>query len=107
MYSRPAVPALVSFALASILLPAILNADPIQLVAADAHGVTLRLTVPAWRLDTPADPLAVADQRRLLVAAGFSVADLPGRPQLPYASTLVALPPGATAAAHVIASTGA
>jgi hypothetical protein len=82
-------------ALASLATAA--SAQPLQVVSADAGGVTLRLSLPAYRLSAPS-----AGGRTELSVPGFQVTGLPGRPNLPYAQTLVALPPGAGATARVL-----
>ena len=96
---RPRPPILKAAALLALLLlpAAAARAQVLRVVAADDHGVTLRLGLPAYRLTEPSP-----DGRVELVVPGFSVTSLPGRPLLPYAQTLVALPPGATAVARVV-----
>jgi len=90
-------PFLVSIALLTLVagpLPA--AADPIRLVAADDRGVTLRLDLARF------DYRPASNGRFELVAAGCQVMDVPGRPRVPYAGVLLALPPGAQARASVI-----
>ena len=72
-------------------------ADPVRVVAADDRGVTLELTVPAYRLGPPRE-----DGRSELIVPGLHSRDIPGRPLVPVANVLVALPPGASARASVI-----
>jgi hypothetical protein len=72
-----------------LLAPAAL-ASPVRAVVADDRGVTLELTLAGWELGAPR-----ADGRSLLTAAGLTAHALPGRPVLPSATALVALPPGA------------
>src|SRR3990172_2355867 len=88
------LPALVLLILGGLSAPA--WADPIELVAADDRGVTLRFTLPAWSLE-PGEGGSFD-----LAAPGLQVLDVPGRPLLPFAGTLIALPPGSQAAAHLI-----
>ena len=71
----------------------------VRLVSADANGVTLRLDLEGWSVSAPG-----ADGRSLVLAPGLRMLDQPGRPQLPCANALIALPPGARASAAVIAS---
>jgi hypothetical protein len=79
------------------------RADPIELVSSDAQGVTLRLTVSGETLAPESDPrAAVQTGRQVLTARGLAIAHVAGRPMLPYASTLVGLPPGATARVRVL-----
>jgi hypothetical protein len=73
-------------------------AAPLQLVAADDRGVTIRLDVPEPALVPSATPGRFRVECRGLDAHGE-----PGRPALPFASTFVALPAGAIARARVIA----
>ena len=74
------------------------QADPVRLVAADARGVTLELALPTWSLTPPNQ-----DGRSKLSAAGLTAQGIPGRPVLPSATTLIALPPGAGAAVGAVA----
>ena len=93
------VPVLLKAVIAlALLLPAgVAGAQSLRLVSADAGGVSLRLSLPDYRLSAPRP-----DGRVELGVAGFSVTNLPGRPLLPYAQTLLALPPGATVVARVV-----
>jgi hypothetical protein len=65
-------------------------ADPVRVVASDDRGVTLEMTLPDYALGKAGE-----DGRSRLTAAGLNAHTLPGRPVLPAASVLVALPPGA------------
>src|SRR6267378_4072512 len=73
----------------------------IRLVSSDASGVTLRLDLDPWAASAPDE-----SGRRLIAIRGLHVMESPGRPQLPYASTLIALPPGARVSAS-LATAGA
>src|SRR5436309_6380849 len=64
------------------------HAAGIRLVSSDDHGVTLRLDVPDPTL-APAGP-----DGRSRILSDLGLGSSPGRPQLPYAATLIALPPG-------------
>ncbi len=75
------------------------RADSLELVSSDAHGVTLRLEAPA-----PEFSNADGDGRSSVTISGLEPAGEPGRPSLPLAATLVALPPGAGAVARVVDS---
>ena len=79
------------------VLPGVSRADSLELVSSDANGVT-------FRLDAPAPEFSIADStgRSTVSIQGLEPAGAPGRPSLPLAATLVALPPGAGAAARVI-----
>jgi len=96
---RPLPPLLkAAAALALSLLPAAAaHAQSLRVVATDEHGVTLRLSLPGYRLSAP-----LPDGRVELIVPGYAVTSLPGRPHLPYAQTLVALPPGAGALPRVV-----
>jgi Peptidase family C25/Propeptide_C25 len=79
------------------------RADAIEMVSSDEHGVTLRLTVSGERVAPESDPRAAYQSgRSRITARGLGITDVPGRPLLPYASTLVALPPGADARVRVL-----
>lgn len=67
-----------------------LGAQAVRLIAADDRGVTLELRLNDYAVG-PAGP----DGRSRLTASGLNVQALPGRPLLPSATALVALPPGA------------
>ncbi len=85
-------------AFALLLLPGgAVRAQSLRVVAVDERGVTLQLSLPGYRLSAP-----LADGRVELSVPGYAVTSLPGRPHLPYAQTLVALPPGAGALARVV-----
>src|SRR6185369_17422302 len=95
MSKRLSVLGLIPFA--CLALPTPLHAAvAARIVASDDRGLTVRLEVPAWRL-APADEAGF--QR--MVVPGFDATDVPGRPGMPYASLLIALPPGARATARV------
>src|SRR5687767_5605255 len=79
------------------ILPA--SAAPVRLIASDPAGVTLELTVGDWRLE-PMNGNPAYAVRALLVAPGLGSHGLPGRPAIPGAGTLIALPPGARATAR-------
>lgn len=85
-------------ALVLLLLPApAALAQSLRVVAADERGVTLRLSLPGYQLSAP-----LLDGRVELNVPGYALTSLPGRPHLPYAQTLVALPPGAGALVRVV-----
>ena len=73
-----------------LVLARTVHADAVRLVAADDRGVTLELTLPHYTVGP-----AGMDGRSRLTAPGLTANTLPGRPVLPAATTLVALPPGA------------
>ncbi|HTM57725.1 MAG TPA: C25 family cysteine peptidase [Candidatus Udaeobacter sp.] len=72
----------------------------VRLISVDPSGVTLRLDLDSWSVSPPD-----ADGRSFILAPGLRMLDQPGRPQLPCATALIAVPPGARASAAVIAST--
>jgi len=79
------------------------HAAPIRLVASDARGVTLQITVGAWTLTAPGpDGRASVSQLDGAHALGE-----PGRPTLPAFATTLAIPPDARPSARVLASEGA
>src|SRR5215468_2185915 len=95
MLSR--VPALGFLALATFALPHASRADvTARVLSSDARGVTLQVDVPAPRLQPSGDGAT-----QMLVVPGLASTDVPGRPGMPFYSTLVALPPGARASARV------
>ncbi len=73
-------------------------AGPVRVIQSDERGVTLQFDVPEMSLTLQ------RDGRSVLHAASLDVTNQPGRPALPYASALIALPPGARAVPRVIAS---
>jgi len=77
--------------------PAAAASRTIRVIASDATGITLRLD---------AGDISVApshtEGRSRIVAANLERTDQPGRPSLPIASTLIALPPGARARLTVL-----
>src|SRR5262245_27244455 len=91
IHHQPLRAAALALLWACALAPAV-RADAVRLVAADDRGGTLELAVPADAL-SPANE----DGRSSLTAGGLTSHGLPGRPILPSATTLVALPPGARA----------
>lgn len=98
-YSRLIVLVLLSVALAGPLPAA---AAPVRVLASDAKGVTLQLTVGAWSLSAP-------DRDGRVEVTGLRDAHAlaePGRPMLPAWSTTLALPPGAEPTARVLESSG-
>ena len=72
----------------------------VRLITSDANGVVLRLDLDRWEVAA-----AGSDGRSLVTAHGLRVLDSPGRPQLPYASALIAVPPGARVSAAVLSRT--
>src|SRR6516225_6231343 len=84
-----------ALALLAVLNAAPAPADAIRVVAADDRGITLALDLPAFRLTT------APDGRSFIEAGGLPLLDEPGRPRVPYASALIAVPPGASVTATV------
>jgi len=80
-----------------LLAPAAAEAQSLRLVAADDRGVTLQLNLAGYELSSP-----LPDGRVELRVPGFYATGIPGRPLLPFAQVLVALPPGAGAMARVL-----
>ena len=72
-------------------------AQSVRVLASEANGVTLQLSLPPFSIvaqEGGRSELRVQD-----LTAAF---DVPGRPGLPYATALIAVPPGAKARAHVV-----
>ena len=90
---------IVLIALAASPAPEAGAAAPIRLLSADDRGLTLEVEVAGERV-TPSD----APGRQVFHVPGFAVAATPGRPEVPYATTLIALPPGARTIVRVIES---
>ncbi len=93
--------ALVLLAAASTL-PRAAAAAPVRVLASDAKGVTLQLTVGAWSLSAP-------DRDGRVEVTGLRDAHAlaePGRPMLPAWSTTLALPPGSEPTVRVLESVG-
>jgi hypothetical protein len=77
-------------------------AAPVRVVASDARGVTLQVTVGAWSLSAPG-----RDGRVTVTGLPESHSmSLPGRPLLPAWSAMLALPPDARPTARVLATSG-
>lgn len=93
-----AVPAAAPLALAAAfaLAPAA-HAQGLELVSTDERGVTVRFELGDWHLDPPG-----RDGRSRLVARGLDVTADPGRGQVAFARTFIAVPPGARATARVV-----
>ena len=96
-----------SLRLARALLPAVLgllslprtgSAEPVRLVSQDDRGVTLQLVTPRFAL-LPRDGGRVE-----LVCRDMATTADSGRALLPFASVLVAVPPGASARVRVLAA---
>ncbi|HET7226225.1 MAG TPA: C25 family cysteine peptidase [Candidatus Eisenbacteria bacterium] len=68
-------------------------------MSADERGVTLRLDLPAFALGAPG-----ADGRATLELTGWKVYADPGRPLLPFAQAILAIPQGASARATLVSS---
>ena len=73
------------------------GADPVQLVTADDRGVTLKLVVEPYVLGPSGE-----DGRREILIPQLYLLDAPGRPKLPYATAVIAVPLGAGITATVI-----
>lgn len=84
-------------ALLPVLVAAPAAADPVRVVSSDARGVTLRIELPEPRPARPAP-----DGRVRIVVPGFDLTAEQGRPRLPFATALVALPPGARPTVEVL-----
>ena len=84
------------------LLVATAHADPVRLVASDARGVTIQVTVGAWTLTAPG-----ADGRvRVNRLDGAHALGEPGRPTLPAFATTLAIPADARPTVRVIGTEG-
>lgn len=92
---------LAAFTLAMLLLPRPSLAQTIELVESDERGATLRLLVPAYELK-PAE----TDGRFDVAVPGMRLLDQPGRPRLPYASALLAVPAGVRVSGRIIEQSG-
>ena len=79
------------------------HAAPVRLIASDARGVTLQVTVGAWTLTAPAPDGRV----RVNPLDGAHTLGEPGRPVLPAFAATLAIPPDARPSARVLTSDGA
>src|SRR5262245_59627540 len=70
-----------------------------RVIASDATGVTLEFTTGAWTLD-PAELAGFVVPN----ADGLTRFAVPGRPRLPFASAMVAVPLGARASVRVLST---
>lgn len=84
----------------AVLAPASAHANGVRVLATDARGVTLELTVGAWSLSAPDGAGRVTVEG---LAGAYALAE-PGRPMLPAWAATLALPPGSRPSARVIAS---
>lgn len=97
----PAVAALFAAALL-YLTPEMAHAGPVRVVATDARGITLKISLGAWTLSAPGRDGRVhveglPDSHELA---------LPGRPMLPAWSATLALPSDARPTVRVLANEG-
>src|SRR5689334_7721554 len=97
MPTAPRVSRLWPLLASAMMLAAAAHADAIRVIASDDRGVTLRFDLTSYELRAPGH-----DGRSEVMARGLQMLDTPGRPQLPMASALLALPPGARATAVVV-----
>src|SRR5205823_5020763 len=89
-------------ALASLATPGSAGAAPVRVLASDARGVTLQVSVGAWSLSAPAP-----DGRVTVTGLPESHSmSIPGRPLLPAYSAMLALPPDARPSARVLSQSG-
>jgi hypothetical protein len=77
--------------------PARAGSDAIRVIASDASGVTLRLETGPVTVATGRTP-----GRSAVISSLLQRTSQPGRPALPIATTLIALPPGAHARVTVL-----
>jgi hypothetical protein len=77
------------------------SAAPVRIIASDARGVTLQVDVGAFAVSAPD-----RDGASRLQAPGLEEMAITGRPALPAAGALLAIPPGARAVARVIGEDG-
>ena len=73
------------------------GADPVRVVASDDRGITLQILVPE-----AAPPEPAPDGRTRLHVPGFDLTSATGRPRVPFATALIALPPGARPSVQVL-----
>src|SRR5262245_51229143 len=90
---------LLTTAIALLLAAGAARASEVRVIASDASGVTLRVTTGAWTLDPRGD-----EGRVVPTCDGMSRTTDTGRPRLPYAAALLAMPPGARATVRLISS---
>ncbi|HYM80981.1 MAG TPA: C25 family cysteine peptidase [Candidatus Limnocylindria bacterium] len=88
---------LASFLTFALTLAPDAGANPVQVVVTDDRSVVLRLTIPEYDVQPSA-----AEGRVEVRAPGLRLLDRPGRPRLPFASALLAVPPGATVTARIV-----
>ena len=77
------------------------RAAGVELISSDDRGLTLRLELPGFTIRPPGK-----DGSSRLNAPGLDVSALPGRPELPFAAALIALPPEAGVRARVVSIEG-
>ncbi len=77
------------------------HASAARLIAADDGGVTLRLDIAPYVVRPGGE-----DGRAEILVPGLTLLDTPGRPRLPFATALIAIPPGAQALASIVDGAG-
>ena len=97
---RALLPALLT--LGALSNPPAAAAAALRVVASDARGVTLQVTVGAWTLSAPGHDGRV----HVTGLSGAHELAEPGRPMLPAWSATLALPPDARPSARVLESAG-
>jgi len=90
---------LLTTAITLLLAVGAARASEVRVIASDASGVTLKVTTGAWTLDPRGD-----EGRVVPTCDGLSRTTDTGRPRLPYASALLAMPPGARATVRLLSS---
>src|SRR5207247_5353343 len=99
--SRPGpTPALL--AALAIALAAPVSAAPVRVVATDARGVTLQVSIGAWSLSAPGRD----GRSHVNTISGAHSLNLPGRPQLPAFAATLLLPPEGRPSVRVVATGG-
>lgn len=88
-------------ALCCALTAPLARASAVRLIAAGDGGVTLRLEVAPYVVQPAGE-----DGRSEILVPGLTLLDTPGRPRLPFATALIALPPGARPVASVVDEAG-
>jgi hypothetical protein len=84
------------------IVPTVAQAAPVRVVASDARGVTLQLSLGVWGLSPP----DAQGRVQVNTPAGAHLMSVPGRPLLPAWSATLAVPNDANPSVRVLSSEG-
>ena len=88
-----------AYLFAVVLAPGQVVATPLQLLEQTSDGVILRLDLPVFKLEPVSDGTG-GDW--IAISGGFDRVDETGQPRLPFASTAIAVPVGASVSVDIL-----